>query len=330
MASPTATGTGPLLALPLELRQQIYELCVPRNLVLNCSYPPLYLHNRPMRWHPPAWHNSGVDGLRGTYFSSAADTPCEKCSEGTNLQLSQGWSSRLERIRQRFYVPPEDIKRSDWTSARSDTCPRCKRYGADVAACDRSALPGLLLICRQITEEAAVILYQGNTFVFLPTLAGQEHLLKFSLERRSKMRRVIIDKPAGLPSALHTAEMSPAWRILLGGLRTLSIAAGTVELGTRGMLPSPSNPIAFLEYVLEDLPWGVRVTVDTNHEKARAQRIERIMPGRCHFETIATVDILFNRQKHKLPPTNFLSGVICRPRRYDRYDELDGRELWFR
>ncbi|KAI7778936.1 hypothetical protein LA080_001453 [Diaporthe eres] len=276
------------LALPLEIRQQIYEFCLPKNLRFDVLFD-LYDQNRPRGWVPPPWRNSYMgnrnafakDGSEGKYEPSGVADEDEEVIE---YELS------------RRSVPELD-----------DYCYMCKGYRRGVPSCRRSALPGILLVCRQMTEEVETMLYGGNCFrVDVHGLGGTDLAKKFSTKRREKMRSMIVVlRPMGVSYEPAFRIDPEIWDSALRNLTTLAIVAEQPEPPSPYSWPHLEWDDVFerwaawltpiLEYVNRTLPGTARVVVDANEEKQTVQIVEKVMPGRYSFQQLRMADLIFQR-----------------------------------
>jgi len=79
----------------------------------------------------------------------------------------------------------------------------------------KCALPGLLIICRQINEEAEALLYSGNEFRLVNMSRAGSFYCPLGLGRRKKIRRLFLaldaweDPPQ--PSVDSLAESLAEW-----------------------------------------------------------------------------------------------------------------------
>ena len=139
-------------------------------------------------------------------------------------------------------------------SELDDHCFMCKRYRRGVPPSRQSALPGVLLVCRQMTEEVEMMLYGGNIFTVNVHGNGQLDLLKFSTKRRGEMRKtILVLRPMGVsyrPAFRMGPEISDS---VFGNLRTLGVVAEQ---------PEPSSPYPWPQVERDDVfeEWGAWLT----------------------------------------------------------------------
>lgn len=141
------SNSGAFLAMPLEIRQQVYRFCIPQNLCFICSSN-MYHQNRPEGWIKPLWRLDRTwDGYdtSGAYFSFEENDCPHYDWESVGVSSTDGEDSNEENE----YEP----------SRLDDNCQISKRYRLSISRSRRSALPGLLLVCRQITHEVKTMLY---------------------------------------------------------------------------------------------------------------------------------------------------------------------------
>ncbi|RSL42093.1 hypothetical protein CEP54_015605 [Fusarium duplospermum] len=174
---------------------------------------------------------------------------------------------------------------------------------------DESAFPGLLLLCRQITNEVKPMLYGRTTFVFEHTFAHGHHSFPFSPETKKLMREVIIKLRGNYPAfpPLHPG----VWDDILLNLRQLGVIIEDVG-GFRSLRappffdrpPRPERTASFttiFEYLGQALPNETHVVVDTNKREQFNQIIENQMPGRCVFQEL--------RVRHKCNFSRWTWGI---------------------
>jgi hypothetical protein len=163
----SASTFFPFLRLPWELRHEVYRLCLPYNQIIDLSYDnaTVIYECRFRSTAPPraALKRFGsIDsrslpgwpvyqpGYRPTYQSwknSSSDGSCNKCKH------YPAWPD----------LPPEENRLGN-KAISYHFCVWCHRYLPGYPTHLKSALPGLLLMCRQINEEAEALLYGGNDF----------------------------------------------------------------------------------------------------------------------------------------------------------------------
>ena len=170
-----SSNSSAFLAMPLEIRQQVYRFCIPENLCFICSGD-MYHQNRPEGW----WTGLGMGTTQVEPSFSFEENDCPHYDwESVGVSSTDG----------------EDIDEEDEyePSGLDDYCQISQRYRPGISPSRRSALPGLLLVCRQITDEVRAMLYGGNTFTVNVHGDGQLNLVGlFSPEIREKMRKMIL------------------------------------------------------------------------------------------------------------------------------------------
>jgi hypothetical protein len=147
-----SSNSGAFLAMPLEIRQRVYRFCIPENLCFTCSEDMCY-QNRPEGWIEPLWRLDrtwdGYNTSRAHFSFKENDCPHSDW-ESVGVSSTDGEDNDEEDE----YEPPR----------LDDYCQISQRYRPRISPSRRSALPGLLLVCRQITDEVKAMLYGGNTF----------------------------------------------------------------------------------------------------------------------------------------------------------------------
>jgi hypothetical protein len=139
-------------------------------------------------------------------------------------------------------------------------------YRPEVPAHRRSALPGLLLVCRQITDEVETMLYGANTFEIMLHCGGEQDLERFSRERQAEMKRMlVILRPSG-SSYNSDFRMNPGiWDSILANLSILEIITEQPRLANEWQ-----EWTAWLTPILEHLARGLsseaEIVVDTNRK----------------------------------------------------------------
>ncbi|KAI1108882.1 hypothetical protein F5Y14DRAFT_434488 [Nemania sp. NC0429] len=218
-----ASSKSALLAAPLEIRRHIYSFCIPQRLTFDCSGD-MYYQNRLVGWIEPPWRSDegccdttgagleeeSVDEiryLRGKWSANNPLSPIEEIedvlAEGTSSDGGGGGGGGVDYgVKEQFGVLERD---NDYFSDPSTR---------------RSALPALLLLCRQITNEVEAMLYDGNTFV-VDNYYPCEHLARqFTKRKQARMRNMILVLRPFLPNPFTDRD---TWDPVLGNLLTLGI-----------------------------------------------------------------------------------------------------------
>ena len=300
--APTSPPSNPsaFLTMPLEIRQQIYRFCIPQNLCFTCSSD-MCRQNRPEGWVEPLWR---LDRTWDGYDTSEADFLFEKndCPhddwESVGVSSTGGENSNEEDE----YEP----------SGLDDYCQISQRYRHGISRSRRSALPGVLLVCRQITHEVKAMLYGGNTFTVNVHGNGQSNLAGlFSLETREKMRKMIVVlRPMGVSYRPEFCMDRKIWDGVLGSLSVLGVIAEQPEPPSPYELPRVEPEDAFekwttwlipiLEYLGQALPRTAKIVVDANKKEDTVKILEKVMPGRCRFQRLRAADSIFRRGEFSL------------------------------
>ncbi|GAP84804.1 hypothetical protein SAMD00023353_0801170 [Rosellinia necatrix] len=137
---------GPLLTVPLEIRRMIYGYCLPQGQTFDCS-DDMAAQNRPLGWSPRY-----ADEIDEEYPSGSSSSSSSSEDGGGNYNEEdkregegEGKISADERRHHNNHHNNHHHYR--WPLPTT-----------------KSALPALLLVCHQITDEAETMLYAGNVF----------------------------------------------------------------------------------------------------------------------------------------------------------------------
>ncbi|OAA59111.1 hypothetical protein SPI_06313 [Niveomyces insectorum RCEF 264] len=267
--------------MPLEIRQQIYRFCIPQNLDFNCSLDLYYQHR-----------NSYDDDSVGV-FSTDEDGNEEDDDDSVGVFSTD----------------------EDGNEEEGDKCSMFLGYRAGSR---RSALPGLLLVCRQMTDEVTAMLYGGNTFKV--DVHRDNHWALARLSRpaaRGQLRKMLlVFRPMGVSYRPGFVMDPTVWDGVLGRLSSLWIVAAQPEPsspsqhghghehGQERLQAGPADD-AFeawtrwltpnLEYLGRALPGTAQIVVDANEEGDTVRMVERVLPGRCRFQQLRAADFIFQR-----------------------------------
>jgi hypothetical protein len=262
----TPSNSSLFLAIPKEIRQQIYELCIPLNFRVLVRQ----------------------------------DMCSMVCGEGDGFQSEQETHGTQD-----VHEESDILEADDGSLPGSPTL-----YGIGASSSRRDALPGLLLVCRQITDEIKAMLYRSITFTVDICDDGEAYLAsRFSLETREHFRKMILVLTS--EGLCHHANfyMNPEiWDKLLSNLSILGIIVEQPEPSTPyelGMADSDDvkekwiawlTPI--LEYINQSIPKEIKVVADTNQMAEATRIVERAMPGRCNFKNLRDGDKTFSRAEY--------------------------------
>ena len=237
------------LSIPLEIRRLVYRLCIPQNMRFNCSYD-MYHQNRPQGWYEPDWHrNENLDrydektqDTRSGGGDYSNDWDEDQVDSDDKKQLSL-WQKSIED-RSTFGVDSDEDQEHEYDQfAPDDYCQPISH---------KSALPGLLLICRQITDEATAMLYKGNIFEVTVHGGGQRDFkTRFCSQTRAKMRNILLAlRPMGV-SYRPNFRMDPSiWHETLNSLWVLGIVAEQPRRLSQNTWPSVDTGKVFEEWTL--------------------------------------------------------------------------------
>lgn len=281
----SSSSSSAFLAMPLEIRLLVYQFCIPQNKCFDCSYD-MYYQNRALEWDEPLWH---LTENVGRYDPDELDGPPSDRHYVDDLEDSSG-SDEKDRV-----------SSDDEIGRMGDYC----SYGSP------SALPGILLLCRQIYDEVTAMLYGGNTFEVILHGDGQSDLARlFNPELRKKMRKILLVlRPMGV-SYQPSFRMDPSvWTDVFDGLVILGIIAEQPEPPTSYQWPQ-IDPGEFeewktwltsiMEYLTHAVPDTARIVVDANREEDTEDIIRRFMPERCQFQCLRAADFIFKRRPYSL------------------------------
>ena len=295
-----SSNSSAFLAMPLEIRQQVYRFCIPQNLRFICSSDMCH-QNRPEGWVEPLWRLDrtwdGHDTSGADFFFEENDCPHYDW-EGVGVFSTDGEDSNEEDE----YEP----------SRLDDYCQISHRYRPRISPSRQSALPGLLLVCRQITDEVKAMLYGGNTFTVNVHGDGGLNLVKlFGPETTEKMRKMILVlRPMGVSYRPGFCMDRKIWDGVLGNLSILGVIAEQPESPSPYAFPRVKPEDVFeewtawlttiLEYLARALPRTAQIVVDANKEEDTVQIWEKVMPGRCRFQRLRAADLIFRRGEFSL------------------------------
>ncbi|GKU08523.1 gpi ethanolamine phosphate transferase [Fusarium langsethiae] len=269
MAHFTTSSRSLLLAIPKEIRQQIYELCIPLNFRV-------------------VVRQDMCSMVRG---------------EGDGFQSKQETHGARD-------VPEDDssdvIEETDAGSLPGSAI----LYGIGASSSRRDALPELLLVCRQITDEIKGMLYRTITFTVDIRDGGEAYLASmFSAETREHFRKMILVLTFESLRFGADYHLNPKiWDKLFSNLSALGIIVEQPEPSTPyelGMVDSDDVKeewIAWLtstlEYINQAIPNETKVIADTNQMVEATQIVERAIPGRCNFQNLRDGDKIFGRAEY--------------------------------
>lgn len=257
------------LALPGEIRRQIYELCIPINSRI--------VIRQDMSFHAL----QDGDGFQPKQETDDTKDDTKEFLEDLSLDIP-------ETDGRDFPQPPilQDVTKS--TSRRT-------------------ALPELLLVCRQITDELKPVLYGSTTFT-VGISGGEEKYMEklFSLETREHFHKMILIFRAEALSPHVDEDVSFDVDLYLNPKIWDRIFSNLLKLGIIIEQPEPweSNWVldewkarltSTLEYINRAVPTKTKIIADTNKEADATQIVERMMPGRCEFQKLLDGDSVLDR-----------------------------------
>ena len=272
---------GAFLALPLEIRQNIYRLCIPQNLRFHTGW----------RLERTARFDRWLDCPRiQEEYSTKHDTGGDDDAR-TAWRVSEGEEREYKpsRLDDYFRPPQEYFSKDMWSHP--------------------SALPGILLINRQINHEVEAMLYGGNTFqLLIDTYEQQSFAKRFSPTRRERIRKMILMlEPISDEWKLPKLKLLPEIQLsLLKGISILGIIPKRPVAPTYYVLPQQDPERLFAEWkawvpkilndIAQSLPTTAEIIVDVNEEDYMIQIVEKALPGRCRLQRLRTADYIFLRR----------------------------------
>ncbi|KAI0860729.1 hypothetical protein F4860DRAFT_478457 [Xylaria cubensis] len=307
-----STSHSTFLGVPLEIRRYIYRFCIPQNLTFDCSED-MYYQNRPVGWVEPPWHSN------------------ERCDEYASSEeifinelhsLQRGWMSKDES----FLLEATEVTSVDEGSSaygiKADS--ECLEMGScdfPSSSSDRSALPAILLLCRQTNNEVETMLYDGNTFTINVHDQDQYHVERqFTPRKRERIRNMILVlRPIGVPYQPDSLMNPGIWDSVLGNLLTLGVIVEQPEPPLLEWLEdsekeAPGNFLTFLqdrkkqaaaewmtwllpifEYLVQAIPKQTEIVVDVTEEEDTVQTLEFFQKGPFRFQKLPAADSIPNR-----------------------------------
>ncbi|KAK2122248.1 hypothetical protein NOF04DRAFT_1337725 [Fusarium oxysporum II5] len=262
-----------LFAIPREIRQQIYELCIPPNFRLIVN------------------HDMCVVGGEGDGFQYKQET------HGTeDIPVLEDASEDV--------IESNLVEADDGSLSGQSMLDRTNMFSGR-----RSVFPGLLLVCRQITDEIKPILYRSITLT-VDKSAGEAYLASlFSLKTREHFRKVILVLDSDGLFYDADSYMNPTiCDTLLDNLSILGIVieqpepAHPYRVGRDNMNDEKEEWRAWLtttlEYINQAIPNDAKVVVDTNKMTDATEIVERAMSGRWNFQDLRDGDRIFERAEY--------------------------------
>ncbi|KAI3324097.1 hypothetical protein HD806DRAFT_543515 [Xylariaceae sp. AK1471] len=175
-----------------------------------------------------------------------------------------------------------------------------------------SALPTLLLLCHQITDEVKTILYGVNAFVVNLHGNGQNALAKrFTPKTREKMRRVLlILRPMGSTYQPWFRMDPEIWDGILANIVRLGVVAEQPKRSGHDWRrfgdAYEEDPLRewltwiqpIFSYLVRSVPKHTEIVVDADEEEDTVQAVERIQEGRFRFQRLQEADFVFDRGKY--------------------------------
>lgn len=244
------------LALPGEIRRQIYELCILNNSrIVICQD----------MCHQILEDGDGFQPTQETY-DTKDDTE----------DVPEDYSSEI----------PE-------TDSRDSPKPRVLRDFKKLAS-RRTALPELLLVCRQITDELKPVLY-GSTSFMIGIYRDEEEYMeqRFSLETREHFRKMILSFRIEDHFPFVDVRLNPKiWDMIFSNLSKLGIIVEQPEpwKGFLALWEWKARLTSTLEYINRAVPDKTEIIADTKEKAEATQIVERMMPGRCKFQKLLNGD----------------------------------------
>ncbi|KAM0545323.1 hypothetical protein ACHAPJ_011395 [Fusarium lateritium] len=262
MSTSSCSKPSPILAMPLELRQRIYQLCIPKNVHMIISGGVCY---------------------KAPYQGDFTSVGSEICDDSSRDSVKTSEGEKISAITESLIGN---------------------------AIQDKSALPQLLLLCHQITDEVKAMLYNANIFQINVPPGGEMDTLKlFGCEPMDQLRKVVLvfepEKGLGYPGS----HMNPkTWDVLLGKLLTLSIIIDQLEPSTPNYTDESQSDDGLeeraawltpdLDYLSRAVPETTKIIVDVNEVELAVQLAEKSLPSRFTFQKLLAGDYIFERGRY--------------------------------
>ncbi|KAF2691170.1 hypothetical protein K458DRAFT_412487 [Lentithecium fluviatile CBS 122367] len=194
--APSYSRTG-FLDLPYELRLLIYGYCLPRRTLFRIS------------------------SLRSEFLIP------EIVTDGWNGFDSLGSELGLAKVRDEDSASEEDWEAADQGPPDDYSFPHLAHVATWVKSSRQSVLPRLLLVSRQVSDEALNVLYGDNLFKVMLHGDDQSELKRlFAQHNRRRMKEVmIILRPMGISYHPGFKMDEGTWDDIVPSLRGLRIVA---------------------------------------------------------------------------------------------------------
>ncbi|KAL6818131.1 hypothetical protein GGI42DRAFT_347386 [Trichoderma sp. SZMC 28013] len=268
-SSISSSNSSALLAIPLEIRRQIYRNCIPQKPLIDVS--------------------SGV---------------CRKNRFDWSEELNEHHNHDLEEIGDTPFI---EIEEGEESESETSIDGGNNRVMYELYPSSRSAFPGLLLCCRQITEEVTDILYDDATMLVGLQSNGQTKLAKLPKAREKIRKMILILRPTRDFYNLDFQMDPNIWDSILGNLLMLGIIAeqpSKIERPGKELENALEEWITRItpicDYIGQSLSREAEVVVDANDEERTVKVLEKAMPGRCRFQNFAMADVIFRRGRYSL------------------------------
>ncbi|KAM6485699.1 hypothetical protein HDV62DRAFT_387132 [Trichoderma sp. SZMC 28011] len=268
-SSISSSNSSAFLAIPLEIRRQIYRYCIPQKPLIDVS--------------------SGV---------------CRKSRFDWSEELNEHHHDESEEIGDTPFI---EIEEGEESESETSIDGGSNRIMYELYPSSRRAFPGLLLCCRQITEEVTDILYDDATMLVGLHSKGQTKLAKLPKARENIRKMILILRPT---QAFYNPDfrMDPSiWDSILGNLSMLGIIAEQPSKTERAEDEDENalekwitriTPIC--DYIGQSLNREAEVVVDANDEEKTVKVLEKAIPGRCRFQNFSMADVIFRRGRYSL------------------------------
>lgn len=177
-------------------------------------------------------------------------------------------------------------------------------HGIGVSPTRRNAFPGLLFVCRQITDEIKPMIYRSITLTVDICDGGEACLASvFSLETREHFRKMILVITCNKLCDGADFDMNPTiWNQLFKNLSILGIVIEQPEPWILDLYDERESWTAWLttalEYINQATSTEMKIVVDTNKMTEATQIVEKAMPERCNFQNLRDGDKIFERAEY--------------------------------
>lgn len=303
------------LNLPYDIRLQIYRYCLPQGYIIDVS--PIFL-GWPYLFEDPYVHSPLDDSPEYLDLGNEYSMPLFEYNQSGSLELACNSRDTYSRPSEPEDENPIYAHDGDQTNLSESLF-----YGPEAFNPQRSALPSLLQVCQQVSDEALDSLYSGNIFKIVLHGGGQYHLGAFSCQaNRQRIRQVmLVLRPMGVSYKPGFKMDTAIWETILPHLQNLLIVAeepleddyswwnGKTVTEKMKIWIEWLTPI--LEYLHKMLSPQSTVLVDVNEREETSKLIQKYFSHRCRRARTKTGDMIFKKGEFSIE-----SGY------WDDYDDI--------